>query len=100
MVGVICFPDRCGYPGATCDRWDCAASRTDLQVLVLSVAFTLVGTSPMRDMTGFLVTWYFIIAMIVIGFCPGAGGKMRRTYVADLFWIPAQGDEADAEEEE
>ena len=74
---------------------------TDLQVLVLSVAFTLVGYFAYVDMTGFPVTWYFVIAMIVIGFVLALVATKGWTYVADLFWrFQHKGDEADADEEE
>ena len=53
------------------------------------------------DMTGFPVTWYFVIAMIVIGFVLALAATKGWTYVADLFWrFQHKGDEADADEEE
>ena len=74
---------------------------TDLQVLVLSVAFTLVAYFAYVDMTGFPVTWYFVIAMIVIGFVLALVATKGWTYVADLFWrFQHKGDDADADEEE
>ena len=84
VAGVICFLTVVitqvtkGLPGLR-------SIPTDLQVLVLSVAFTLVA----------------YIAMIVIGFVLALVATKGWTYVADLFWrFQHKGDDADADEEE
>ena len=74
---------------------------TDLQVLVLSVALTLIAYFACVDMTGFPVTWYFVIAMIVIGFVLALVATKGWTYVAELFWrFQHKGDDTDADEKE
>lgn len=74
---------------------------TDLQVLVLSIVLTMVTYFAYVDMTGFPVTWYFVIAMIVIGFVLALVATKGWTYVAELFWrFQHKGDDADADEEE
>ena len=92
VAGVICFLTVVitqvtkGLPGLR-------SIPTDLQVLVAYFAYV--------DMTGFPVTWYFVIAMIVIGFVLALAATKGWTYVADLFWrFQHKGDEADADEEE
>ena len=93
VAGVICFLNVVitqvtkGLPGLR-------SIPTDLQVLVLSVALTLIA-----DMTGFPVTWYFVIAMIVIGFVLALVATKGWTYVAELFWrFQHKGDDTDADE--
>ena len=72
---------------------------TDLQVLVLSIVLTMVTYFAYVDMTGFPVTWYFVIAMIVIGFVLALVATKGWTYVAELFWrFQHKGDDVDDEE--
>ena len=78
VAGVICF----------------------LVVLVLSIAFTMVAYFAYVDMTGFPVTWYFVVAMIVIGFVIALVATKGWTYVADLFWRFQHKGDVDADEDE
>ena len=100
VAGVICFLTVVitqvtkGLPGLR-------SIPTDLQVLVLSVAFTLVAYFAYVDSANFPVTWYFIIAMIVIGFVLALVATRGWTYVAGLFRrFQNKGDDAAADEGE
>lgn len=99
VAGVICFLTIVitqvtkGLPGLR-------SIPTNLQVLVLSIAFTLMAYFAYVDMTGFPVTWYFVIAMVVIGFVLALVATKGWTYVAELFWrFQRKGDDVDAGEE-
>lgn len=100
VAGVICFL-VVAITQVTKNLPGLRSIPTVLQVLVLSIAFTMVAYFAYVDMTGFPVTWYFVIAMIVIGFVIALVATKGWTYVADLFWRFQQhkGD-VDADEDE
>lgn len=97
VAGVICFLTVVvtqitkGLPGLK-------LIPTNLQVLVLSVAFTLIAYFAYVDMSGFPVTWYFIVSMVVIGFVLALVSTKGWTYVAELFWrFQNKGDDSENE---
>lgn len=99
VAGVICFL-VVAITQVTKNLPGLRSIPTDLQVLVLSIAFTMVAYFAYVDMTGFPVTWYFVIAMIVIGFVIALVATKGWTYVADLFWRFQHKGDVDADEDE
>lgn len=99
VAGVICFL-VVAITQVTKNLPGLRSIPTDLQVLVLSIVFTMVAYFAYVDMTGFPVTWYFVIAMIVIGFVIALVATKGWTYVAELFWrFQNKGDDSKDEEE-